>query len=198
MQKALLLIDKISTLFGQVFAWSIIALTLVVSYEIFMRTVFRAPTGWAFDWSYILYGTLFMTAGAYALARNAHVRGDFVYRKFSVRTQAWLDLVLYFLFFFPGMIAFIYSGYGFAWISWLINERSMFSPNGPLLWPFKALIPICGAFLVLQGIAEVIRCVIAIRTGAWPERLHDVEETEKLILERAEAEAAAAAMKVTR
>lgn len=191
MQAVLLWVDRINTWIGQAFAWSIIALTLVVSYEIVMRTLFRAPTGWAFDWSYILYGTLFMMAGAYTLARNGHVRGDFLYRNFPIKVQAALDMLLYFLFFFPGILAFMYFGYKFAHLSWLINERSMFSPSGPLLWPFKALIPLAGATLLAQGIAEVVRCAITIRTGVWPERLHDVEETEKLILEQAQAQAEA-------
>src|SRR5690606_12461766 len=165
-------------------AWCILLLTLAVSYEVFARYVLRAPTTWAYDTAYILYGTLFMMAGAYALSRNAHVRGDFLYRTWRPRVQAGLDLVLYFLFFFPGMLALIYSGYGFAKLSWMMKEHSSFTPGGPPIYPFKALIPIAAAFLVLQGIAEVIRCVICLRTGAWPRRLHDVEEIESVILDR--------------
>ena len=143
-----------------------------------------APTTWAFDASYILYGALFIMAGAYALSRNAHVRGDFLYRTWRPRTQAGMDLVLYFLFFFPGIIAFIYAGYGFAAQSWIAHEHSAYSPAGPPIYPFKTLIPVTGVLLLLQGIVEVVRCLICIRTGEWPQRLHDVEELEKVILEQ--------------
>ena len=148
--------------------------------------MFGAPTDWAFDASYMLYGTLFMMAGAYTLSRNGHVRGDFLYRAWRPRTQATSDLILYVLFFFPGMLAFIYSGYSFAKLSYMMNEHSAASPDGPIVWPFKWLIPIVGCLMVLQGIVEVIRCIICIRTGEWPKRLHDVEETEKIMLEEAE------------
>lgn len=180
-------VDAFSTFVGKIGSWSILILTLAMSYEVAMRYLFRAPTSWAFDMSYILYGTLFMLAGPYALARNAHVRGDFLYRQWPVRRQAGLDLVLYFLFFFPGILALCYAGYGFASFSWLIGEHSSNSPNGPPLYHFKSLIPVVGGLMVLQGVAEVIRCVQALKTGEWPQRLSDVEETEKLILEQAEA-----------
>jgi TRAP-type mannitol/chloroaromatic compound transport system permease small subunit len=144
----------------------------------------------------MLYGTLFMMAGAYALSRNAHVRGDFVYRAWPPRRQAGLDLVLYFLFYFPGMIAFVYAGYGFAELSRRMNEHSNASPNGPIIWPFKWLIVIVGVLMVVQGIVEVLRCLVCLRNGEWPKRLHDVEELDKIILEEAEkkklAEATAA------
>jgi TRAP-type mannitol/chloroaromatic compound transport system permease small subunit len=179
-------IDELSTWVGKTFAWCILILTFTTSYEVFSRYFFGAPTEWAFDASYILYGTLFMMAGAYALARNSHVRGDFLYRSWSQRTQAKWDLLLFILFFFPGMIAFVYSGFGFAKMAWLMNERSAASPNGPIIWPFKWLIPITGVLMVLQGIVEVMRCIICIRTGEWPKRLHDVEELDKIMLEKAE------------
>jgi TRAP-type mannitol/chloroaromatic compound transport system permease small subunit len=179
-------IDELSTWVGKTFAWCILILTFTTSYEVFSRYFFGAPTEWAFDASYILYGTLFMMAGAYALARNSHVRGDFLYRAWSQRTQAKWDLLLFILFFFPGMIAFVYSGFGFAKMAWLMNERSAASPNGPIIWPFKWLIPITGVLMVLQGIVEVMRCIICIRTGEWPKRLHDVEELDKIMLEKAE------------
>jgi TRAP-type mannitol/chloroaromatic compound transport system permease small subunit len=185
-QGLLFTIDRISTWVGKTFAWCIVALTLVASYEIFVRKLFRAPTEWAFDASWMLYGTLFMMAGAYALARNAHVRGDFLYRAWRPRRQAAMDLVLYILFFFPGMIAFVYVGYSEAAYSLSIKEKSMFSPFGLIIWPVKMLIPIAGALMVLQGIAEVLRCIMCLRSGQWPPRLHDAEETEKLILEEAE------------
>ena len=148
--------------------------------------MFRAPTEWAFDASYMLYGTLFMMGGAYTLARNGHVRGDFIYRAWAPRKQALMDLVLYFLFFFPGMLAFVYAGFGFAELSRRMNEHSAASPNGPIVWPFKWLITIVGCLMVMQGIVEVFRCLNCIRTGEWPKRLHDVEELEKVILEDAE------------
>lgn len=186
MERVLYSIDQLSTWVGKTFAWCILILTFTTSYEVFARYFFNAPTEWAFDASYILYGTLFMMAGAYTLARNSHVRGDFLYRAWSPRTQAKWDLILFILFFFPGMIAFVYSGYGFAKMAWLMNERSAASPNGPIIWPFKWLIPITGVLMVLQGFVEVARCIICIRTGEWPKRLHDVEELDKVMLEKAE------------
>lgn len=190
LQTVLLAVDRMNTFIGKMGGWTIVILTFAVCYEVFSRYVLRAPTQWAFDASYMLYGTLFMLAGPYALARNSHVRGDFLYRTWRPKTQAGLDLVLYVLFFFPGILALVYAGYQFANFSWLIGERSSNSPGGPPLYHFKSLIPIVGGLMVLQGLAEVARCVICLRTGAWPERLHDVEETERIILERAEAERA--------
>jgi TRAP-type mannitol/chloroaromatic compound transport system permease small subunit len=184
LQRLLLPVDKVSTIVGQFFAWTILLLTLAVSYEVFSRYVLGAPTDWAFDASYILYGVLFIMAGAYALARNAHVRGDFLYRSWKPRRQAAMDLVLYFLFFFPGIIAFIYSGYGFAAQSWFSHEHSAYSPSGPPIYHYKTIIPVTGVLLLLQGIVEVVRCLICLRTGGWPRRLHDVEEMEKIILEQ--------------
>ncbi len=180
-------IDTVSTVLGKTGSWAILLLTLAMSYEVFSRYLLQSPTEWAFDVSYILYGALFMLAGPYALTRNAHVRGDFAYRSWSPTTQARLDLVLYFLFFFPGILALCYAGYGFASFSWMIGEQSSNSPNGPPVYHFKSLIPLVGGFMILQGLAEVVRCIQCLQTGQWPERLHDVEETEKLILEAAEA-----------
>lgn len=185
MQRFLLAVDTLNTFIGKLFAWTIVILTLAICYEVFCRYVLRAPTTWAYDASYMLYGTLFMMAGAYTLARNGHVRGDFLYRNWPVKRQAMVDLVLYFLFFFPGIIALIYSGWQYFYLSYLLNEHSSFSPDGPMIWPFKGLIPITGVLMFLQGVVEVVRCTIALRTGQWPERLHDVEEMEKMILEEA-------------
>ncbi|WP_243374862.1 TRAP transporter small permease subunit [Microvirga solisilvae] len=181
-------VDRINTFIGKTVAWSIVALTFAVCYEVFARYVLRAPTEWAFDASYMLYGLLFMVAGPYTLARNNHVRGDFIYRNWSPRRQAATDLLLYFLFFFPGILALVYAGIPFTEMSWLMREHSMNSPSGPPIYPFKALIPIVGILMAFQGVAEVIRCISCLRNGTWPPRLHDVEETEKLILERAEQE----------
>ena len=185
-EQALHVVDGLSAAVGKTYAWCILVLTFTTSYEVFSRYVFLAPTEWAFDASYMLYGTLFMMAGAYTLSRNAHVRGDFIYRSWPPRRQASLDLVLYFLFFFPGMLAFVYAGYGFAELSRQMNEHSAASPNGPVVWPFKWLIVIVGVLMVVQGVVEVVRCVLCIRNGEWPQRLHDVEELEKIILEDAE------------
>lgn len=186
MGRLLFLVDEISTWVGKTFAWCILILTLTTSYEVFSRYIFGAPTTWAFDASYILYGTLFMLAGPYALARNNHVRGDFLYRSWSPRRQAVMDLLLYVLFFFPGMIALVYAGYEFAKLSWLMNEHSSASPDGPPVYHFKALIPIVGVLMAMQGAVEVIRCIMCIRTGEWPQRLHDVEELDKILIEEAE------------
>jgi TRAP-type mannitol/chloroaromatic compound transport system permease small subunit len=184
-------VDALSAAVGKTFGWAIVILTFSTSYEVFARYMFGAPTDWAFDASYILYGTLFMMAGAYALSRNGHVRGDFLYRAWRPRRQAAMDLVLYLLFFFPGMLAFVYSGYNFAELSRRMNEHSSASPNGPIVWPFKWLIPIVGCLMVLQGIVEVMRCVRCLQTGEWPPRLHDVEELEKVMLTEAEEKKAA-------
>jgi TRAP-type mannitol/chloroaromatic compound transport system permease small subunit len=186
MQRVLLWIDRLNTYIGQAFGWSILALTLVICYEVAARYLFRAPTTWAFDTSYMLYGALFMMAGAYTLSRNAHVRGDFLYRTWSPRRQAWMDVVLYLLFFFPGILALIIAGTIEADKSWLMDERTN-SPATAPLYPFKTLIPIVGALMFLQGIVEFVRCIICIRTGKWPQRLRDVEETEKVALEGASA-----------
>ncbi len=184
LQRLLIPVDEISTFVGHLFAWCIVLLTAAVSYEVFSRYLLGRPTTWAFDASYFLYGALFIMAGAYALCRNAHVRGDFLYRKWPPRVQAGLDFVLYFLFFFPGVIAFIYSGYSYAAQSWMTNEHSAFSPQGPPIYHYKTLIPITGILLLMQGIVEVIRCIVCLRTGKWPRRLHDVEELEVLLMEQ--------------
>jgi TRAP-type mannitol/chloroaromatic compound transport system permease small subunit len=186
----LLGIDHFNTIIGQLFSWTILALTLAICYEVVARYFFNAPTNWAYDVSYMLYGTLFMMAGAYTLARNAHVRGDFLYRNWTPRGQATSDLILYIVFFFPGILALCYAGLDFARLAYLLNERSASTPDGPIIWPFKALIPIVGLLMLLQGIVEVVRCLQTIRSGEWPARAHDVEELEKVILEEAAAKQA--------
>jgi TRAP-type mannitol/chloroaromatic compound transport system permease small subunit len=178
MQRTLFLIDNISTWSGKAFAWCIVGLTAVICYDVGATTFFRAPATWAFDWSYILYGALFMMAGAYTLSRNGHVRGDVLYGFFPPRVQASLDLALYFLFFIPGIAALAYAGIDFAQMSWALNEHSSVSSDGPPLYHFKSLIPIAGALVLLQGIAEIARCLICLKTGAWPQRAHDVEEVD--------------------
>ena len=178
MQKFLLVIDKISTLVGQTFSWLIVALTLVISWEVFSRYALDRPHSWAFDIMIQMYGTLIMMAGAYTLSKGGHVRGDVLYGFFEPRTQATLDLLLYVLFFIPGVFALAWAGYGFASESWAINEHSNVTANGPPVYPFKTAIPLAGLFLLLQGAVEMIRCVICIREGAWPSREHDVEEVD--------------------
>jgi TRAP-type mannitol/chloroaromatic compound transport system permease small subunit len=191
-QRGLLAIDRLSTLVGQTGSWAILVLTAAIVYDVTARRFFRAPTDWGYDVSYMLYGLLFMLAGAYALSRNGHVRGDFLYRNFSPALQAKFDLTLYILFFFPAIMAFMISGFHFFELSFMQNERSSVSPGGPIIWPFKFLIPAVGLLLLLQGLVEVVRCVQCISSGAWPQRLSDVEELEKTILAAAEAKGAEA------
>jgi len=171
-------IDGISTWVGKAAAWLIVALMLVVCIEVFKRYMLGAPTAWIFDLDNMLYGTLFMLCGAYTLAQNAHVRGDFLYSSMRPRTQALLDLVLYFVFFLPGIAALLYAGLDYAGDSWRINEHSNVTAEGPPVYHFKTVIPIAGALVLLQGIAEVVRCVVCLRTGAWPSRLKDVAEID--------------------
>jgi TRAP-type mannitol/chloroaromatic compound transport system permease small subunit len=178
MQQLLLTIDKISTFVGQAFSWLIVALTLMISWEVFSRYVLDRPHAWAFDVMIIMYGTLFMMAGAYTLSKAGHVRGDVLYGFFEPRTQATIDLVLYILFFIPGVVALTYAGYFFAAESWAMNEHSSITAEGPPLYHFKSMLPLAGAFLLVQGIVEIIRCVICIRQGAWPSREEDVEEVD--------------------
>jgi len=182
MNRFLFFIDSLSTWVGKAFAWLILVLTLGISYEVFVRYVLRAPTTWAFDFSYINYGAMFLMAGAYALSRNGHVRADVLYRLWKPRTQAMMDLLLYTIFFFPAVAAWIYAGWNYAMFSIRFREVSIFSPAGVPVFPLKALIPATGVLLLLQGIAEVIRCIICIREGRWPQRLHDVEETESVVI----------------
>ena len=180
-------IDELNTWVGKTFAWCILILTFTTSYEVFSRYFFGAPTEWAFDASlHPLRHAVHDGGRLYARAQQPCARRLPVSGLAVPRTQAKSDLLLFILFFFPGMIAFVYSGFGFAKMAWLMNERSAASPNGPIIWPFKWLIPVTGVLMVLQGIVEVMRCIICIRTGEWPKRLHDVEELDKIMLEKAE------------
>jgi TRAP-type mannitol/chloroaromatic compound transport system permease small subunit len=182
LQNFLLGIDRFSMAVGHAFAWCIVIMTLGTSYEVFVRYVLNDPTAWAFDMSYILYGALFLMSGAYALSRNAHVRGDVLYRLWPIRWQAGVELVLYFIFFFPGVTALVIAGYGYAHDSFGYREVSVNSPVGVPIWQLKALIPLAGAMLFIQGVAQVIRCILALRNGRWPRKLHDVEELETAII----------------
>lgn len=171
-------IDAISTWVGKAAAWLIIGLTALVCIEVFKRYIMNMPTAWIFDASNMFYGTLFMMCGAYTLAQNGHVRGDFLYSSMRPRTQAALDLLLYFVFFLPGIAALLYAGWGYAGDSWRIGEHSNVTADGPPVYHFKTIIPIAGALILLQGFAEMVRCVVCLRTGAWPERLKDVAEID--------------------
>jgi TRAP-type mannitol/chloroaromatic compound transport system permease small subunit len=178
MQKLLLSIDKLSTFVGQAFSWLIVSLTLLISWEVYSRYVMSDPHAWAFDVMIMMYGTLFMMAGAYTLSKNGHVRGDVLYGFFSPRLQAGLDLALYLLFFIPGIIALVWAGYNFAADSWAIKEHSSVTADGPPLYHFKTVIPIAGAMILLQGLVEIVRCVVCLREGQWPSRIEDVEEVD--------------------
>lgn len=177
MQRLLLGIDRLSTFFGQLFSWLIVGLTLLISWEVYSRYILNKPHAWALDVQIMMYGTLFMLAGAYTLAKNNHVRGDVLYGFFRPRTQAWIDFILYVLFFLPGIIALTYAGWTFANESLAIREQT-FSADSLPLYPFKFVIPLAGALLLLQGIVEIVRCLQCIRDGAWPSREADVEEVD--------------------
>jgi len=181
-------IDRVSYWSGKAFAWLIVALTFVVSIEVFKRYILNAPTAWMFDLNNMLYGTLFMMTGAYTLAAAGHVRADFVYIYLRPRAQAALDLALYFLFFIPGILGLIYAGYDYAALSWRIGEHSTVTAEGPPIYHFKSVIPIAGALVMLQGLAEIVRCVECLRTGVWPERPRDVEEIDVVDTQLAQSE----------
>ncbi|UIF90157.1 TRAP transporter small permease subunit [Cupriavidus sp. UYPR2.512] len=178
MQRLLLGIDWLSTFIGQAASWLIIGLTLMISYEVFSRYALGTPHSWVFDASNMLYGTLFMLAGAYTLAKRGHVRGDILYGFLSPRMQASIDLVLYLAFFFPGVIALAWAGIDFFEVSLAQDEHSSIAADGPPIYPFKAVIPVAGALLLLQGVAETIRCILCLANGSWPPRAGDVEEVD--------------------
>ncbi len=177
MKTILMTVDRASTRLGQTFAWLIVALTCLIAWEVFSRYVLNTPHDWALDAQIQMYGTLFMLAGAYTLAKNGHVRGDVLYGFFAPRTQAWVDLVLYVLFFLPGIVALTWAGWTFAQESIAIRE-STFSATPLPLYPFKFMIPVAGFMLLLQGLVEIVRCIQCIRDGQWPSREEDVEEVD--------------------
>lgn len=177
-------IDLLNKSVGHAFAWCIVILVLGVSYEVFMRYALNDPTSWAFDFSFILYGALFLMSGAYTLSRGGHVRADILYRRLKPRKQAALEFVLYILFYFPGVLALIIAGWGYGTEAMAIKEVSVNSPVGVPIWPLKMLIPAAGVLLTLQGIAEMLRCIVCLREGAWPSRLHDVEELDAQLVQR--------------
>ena len=177
-QRWLNVVDSISTWAGKAAAWLIIGLTLVVCVEVFKRYILNAPTAFIYDVNNMMYGTLFMMCGAYTLAQNAHVRGDFLYSSMRPRTQASLDLVLYIAFFIPGILGLMYAGWDYTMDSWRIREHSNVTSDGPPVYQFKAIIPIAGTLVMLQGLAEIVRCVVCLKTGQWPDRLKDAEEID--------------------
>jgi len=174
----LLFADQVSTWTGKACSWLIIVLMLVVVNEVFKRYILNTPTTYIFDVSNMLYGTLFMMAGAYTLAQDGHVRGDFLYGNMRPRLQASLDLALFILFFLPGIAALVYAGWIYAHDAYVINEHSSVTVDGPPIWPFKYVIPLAGALVMFQGIAEIIRCIVCLKTGEWPARLKDAEEID--------------------
>jgi TRAP-type mannitol/chloroaromatic compound transport system permease small subunit len=176
MRKLLLAVDGLSTRVGQVFAFLIVAITFLVTWEVLSRKFFDSPHAWSFDAQIMMYGTLFMMAGAYTLSKAGHVRGDVLYGFFPPRLQASIDLVLYVFFFVPGIVALAWAGYRFASESWVIREHSSIMAEGPPVYPFKAVIPFAGALILLQGLVEIVRCIVCLRDGAWPSRQQDVEE----------------------
>ena len=186
MTRLLHFIDSLSAGVGKAFAWCILILTFATCYEVFMRYVLNAPTVWAFDVSVQMYGALLIMTGAYALSQDAHVRGDVVYRLLPTRWQAGIDLTLYIIFLAPGALALVFYGYGFAADSWFYKEVSWSSPSRIQIYFFKTLIPIAGLILFLQGFAESVRCVVCLKTGSFPPRLHDVQETETMLMHEKE------------
>jgi TRAP-type mannitol/chloroaromatic compound transport system permease small subunit len=191
MKSLILGIDQFSKTIGHAFAWCLIILTLGTCYEVFVRYLLNEPTSWAFDFSYLMYGAVFYMAGAYTLSRGGHVRADMFYRLWRPRTQASVELVLYIIFFFPGITALVYAGWLYGYDSARIFEVSVNSPAGIPIWPLKMMIPFGAGLIFLQGVAEVLRCVVCLREGEWPQRLHDVEELEKQILAEAARKRAA-------
>src|SRR5262245_15211638 len=178
MQRLIFLADQLSTFVGKAFAWLIGLLMLLVCVEVLKRYILNMPTAWVLDASSMLYGAAFMMCGAYTLAQGAHVRGDFLYGSMRPRLQATLDLALYLLFFVPGILALVFAGWDYAADSWRIGERSNITAEGPPVYHFKTLIPIAGALVFAQGLAEIIRCIVCLKTGRWPARLKDAEETD--------------------
>ena len=177
--------DHLSTSVGKAFSWCIVILMGGTCYEVVMAYAFNAPTLWNFDFSLQMYGAIFMMAGAYTLSTEAHVRGDVIYRLFPKKVQGWIDLILYFIFFFPGVIALSFYGYEYAAKAWMIKETSWNSPAQIQIYMAKSLIPLSGSLLTIQGISEVFRCIICIQTGKWPERdSADAEETEKILMRK--------------
>jgi TRAP-type mannitol/chloroaromatic compound transport system permease small subunit len=181
MEQFVFFVDKVTAWVGKAFAWCIMIMTLGVSYEVFVRYLLRDPTSWAFDVSYMMYGTLFMMAGAYTLSRDGHVRGDVVFRLWKPKVQATIELVLYLIFFYPAVLALIIAGFDYAGESWFYQEVSVMSPANVPIFQFKTITPVAGMLLFIQGLAQCCRCLICLKTGEWPQHLEDVEEMETVL-----------------
>ena len=188
MESFIFFIDKVTAWVGKAFAWCIMIMTLGVSYEVFVRYLLRDPTSWAFDISYMMYGTLFMMAGAYTLSRDGHVRGDVLFRLWKPKVQALIEFTLYLIFFFPGILALIIAGADYAGESWFYKEVSVMSPANVPIFQFKMITPIAAGLLFIQGLAQCCRCIICLKTGEWPQHLEDVEEMETMLLHAKEEE----------
>ena len=180
--------DHLSTSIGKAFSWCIVILMGGTVYEVIMAYVFNAPTLWNFDFSMQMYGAILMMSGAYCLATESHVRGDVIYRLFKPKTQGWIDLILYFIFFFPGVLALTFYGFDYAALAWKIKETSWSSPAQIQIYMVKAMIPAAGATLTIQGVSEVFRSIICIQTGHWPARMVVAEETEKILMRTSQDE----------
>jgi TRAP-type mannitol/chloroaromatic compound transport system permease small subunit len=202
MQRLLFSIDRLSAWSGKTISWVVLLSTALISYDVLMRYLSKpfATTpvvgdfirsiwftyNYSYDMSYYMYAILFMIGGAYALSRAQHVRGDIFYRRWSVKTQAKVDLFLYLFAFFPGILAMVSIGAQWAAASWAIHERAFTSAAAPPLYPLKTVIPIAAGLMAIQGVAETIRSYQAWRTGVWPQRLSDVEETETILARQSE------------
>lgn len=172
--RAIAIADALSTCAGRASSWLVLALTLVIAYEVVSRYLFNQPVDWVFDTSYMMFGAVLLMSGTYALAKEAHVRGDLLYGEMPPRVQAGLDLVLYLLFFVPGVVALMVAGWSFAAESWSIREASSLTPDGPPVYPLKMVIPVAGALLLMQGVAEMLRSCVCLKAGQWPPRKPDV------------------------
>jgi TRAP-type mannitol/chloroaromatic compound transport system permease small subunit len=164
---AVRVIDKLADWSGNLFAWLIIPMVFGLTYEVFARYLFNAPTVWAYDITYMLYGGHFMLGAGYALLKGAHIRTDIFYQNWSPRTQGIVDAASYLFLFFPGMIFFFVSGTNEAVHAWRILERSDASPWRPPLYPFKTVIPFATLLLLIQGVSETIKSLYAARRGKW-------------------------------
>src|SRR5688572_9893801 len=169
------IIDKFTDTTGNLVAWLNVPLVLAVTWEVFARYAFNAPTIWSFDVTYMLYGTIFMLGAAYALHKGAHIRTDFFFEKWSIRTKGLIDSVAYLVFFFPGIFAFLIVSWEEGWYAFTINELSEQTPWRPILWPYKMVVPLACLLLLIQGVSETIKSVYAARTGIELEHKEKIE-----------------------
>ena len=169
------IIDKFTDTTGTWVAWLNVPLVLAVSWEVTARYAFDAPTIWSFDVTYMLYGTIFMLGSAYALHKGAHIRTDFFFEKWSIRTQGMVDSIAYIVFFFPSIFVFLLVSGAEGWYSFDIGETSEQTPWRPILWPFKMVVPLTCLLLLIQGVSETIKCVYAARWGIELEHKEKVE-----------------------